>query len=87
MADFVNDAFKQAVGASEEAEYQAYRQEVVNNIGEIAQAAGIMAGVDKMEKLAKIILQFGQEDTLADFTRGLVMAAFHIGYTKGREVV
>lgn len=85
MADFVKDAFRDAVNASEEAEYQAYRKEIVGNIDAIATTAGMMTGMDKMDKFSRVVLESGQAETLADFTRGLVMAAFHIGYTKGRE--
>jgi hypothetical protein len=85
MADFVKDAFRDAVNASEEAEYHAYQNDIVNNIDAIIMTAGAMTGMDNMNKLSKVIIQAGQAETLAEFTKGLVMTAFHIGYTKGRE--
>ena len=85
MADFVKDAFRQAINASTEAEFLAYMKEVVGNIDNITMTAGLMVGMDKMDKLSKIVLDAGQEDTLAEFTEGLIMAAFHIGWKEGRR--
>lgn len=85
MADFVKDAFKKAMGASAEAEFLAYMKSVVGNIDNITMTAGMMVGLDEMDKLSKTVLDAGQEDALAAFTEGLIMAAFHLGYKKGRE--
>lgn len=87
MADFVKDAFREAIDASSEAEYQAYKSTISDNIGEILMHAGAKVGLDRVNDLSGTIIHAGQEDILCDFTQALLMAAFHLGYQKGREVL
>lgn len=85
MDPFVKKAFQDSVKADDDKEYQSYKENIVDKIAPLTMAVGVVVGLEKMESLSRVVNQAGEQETLADFVRALVTAAFHIGYGAGRE--
>ena len=78
-------AFTDAKKASDEKEFERYKELIGNNVEAVCLTAAVMTGMDDVEKMAKLLVEGGSGFIFAEYTKGLVMTAFHIGYTAARE--
>ena len=70
---------------SGETEYQAYKKLFLAHDEAILQHCGNIVGLDKMDRLAKVVFVAGEENTLAEFVNVLCVFSFRIGYKAGKE--
>lgn len=85
--DFVKKAFNDATNAADDREYDAYRKKIVDMLEPISVACGIAVGLDKMNKLSKVVIESGLGEAFADWTRTVMTIAFSEGYEAKAEEV
>ena len=89
--DWIMRAFEDATENSpfddpfEEAEYQAYMKHIVVPNRALLQHCGTIVGLDKMDRLSKVILKSKEIKTFAEFVKALCTISFSIGYRAGEE--
>lgn len=88
--EWVKRAFEDAMDApfddpSEEAEYQAYQNIIVNNATKIMMYCGNIVGNEKMNRLARILSETGNVQVFAEFTKAVATVSFSEGYEAGRN--
>ena len=83
--DWIDDAFKQAVGHDEKAEMEAFGRIISEKNDAIMLASSVYAGVSEMDSIAKLILENGLVDAFSRFCLAFSMIYFSEGYKAGRE--
>lgn len=84
MDDFAKRAFQDAVKAESDAEFDGFRREVIGHSDQVLTTAAILAGMEDMDDLARIISENGHKETFARFVNELLTIGYHIGYKEGR---